>query len=554
MRLLIAPFLLFVCVVQCSTAVQIVEFCPDPYLLNDEDEYIVLAGNGSLGGITVADAAGGFRFPPGTAIAGTIVVARNGKAFEQAHGTLPAFEWVDSSPAIPDVISAHALRMANTKDSLLLYDNGRLVQSVAWPDDVHPREGQVHYLSGGVWDRRVLMLGQSRFEPATFTDTTVTTFVSPDCSYGVFGSVADGAQRELRANVYEFTSTNLSAFLIAAEKRGVRVNLLVEGGPVGGMPVEEKTVIHAMNASGIAVYQMAAPAGGHAPYRYDHAKYLVVDGNTVLLTSENFGHTGFPAPGTSGNRGWGVVIESPAVAEYFTMVYQTDVSGYAVSPVYGSEGEIEAVPTVPYTLKFVPERFYHATVTPVIAPDTSDQITRLIDSATGSIEIEQAYITNESAYELNPYLAAAVNASRRGVTVRVLLDSYWYNIEDTKDNDEMAALINAIARTEHLPLEARCADLAAGRYEKIHNKGVIVDGERVLVSSVNWNANSPNFNRETGVIIDHPGVARYFRAVFEDDWAPAVRAGEKPVDYLKIGAAVAVITMLIILYYRRHCR
>jgi hypothetical protein len=36
----------------------------------------------------------------------------------------------------------------------------------------------------------------------------------------------------------------------------------------------------------------------------------------------------------------------------------------------------------------------------------------------------------------------------------------------------MAALINRIAAEEHLPLEARCADLASGNIEKIHNKGV----------------------------------------------------------------------------------
>jgi len=41
----------------------------------------------------------------------------------------------------------------------------------------------------------------------------------------------------------------------------------------------------------------------------------------------------------------------------------------------------------------------------------------------------------------------------------VLLDSYWFNIEDEKDNDEMVSLINRIGISEHIPLEARCADL-----------------------------------------------------------------------------------------------
>ncbi len=553
MRLL--PILVFLClaVVQCG-AVQIVEFCPDPFLHDDEDEYLVLAGSGSLDSITVSDDRGGFRFPPGTTIDGTLTVARNAVAFEESHGRLPDFEWLDHSREVPNVINADILRMANTKDNLKVYDNGRLVQEVSWPADVKPREGQVHFLLDGVWDPRVLMLGQSRLQPARFLDVTVTAFVSPDCSSEVFSSAVDRAQHELLVNVYEFTSTNLSTSLIGAEKRGVNVHLLVEGGPVGGMSPEEKTVIRAMNVSGIPIYQMTAPAGGHAPYRYDHAKYLVIDRNAVLLTSENFKYSGFPPPGISGNRGWGVYMESTGVADYFAGVYQTDVSGYAVSPITGIQGQTEIIPAVTYKREFSPARFEGAVVTPVIAPDTSDQITGLINSAQASVEIEQAYITNESATELNPFLAAAINASRRGIPVQVLLDSYWYNVEDTKDNDEMAALINEIAAREHLPLEARCADLTASGIEKIHNKGVIVDDQRVLVSSINWNSNSPNFNREAGVIIEHPGVAQYFHAVFEDDWAPAVRAYEKPVDYLKIAAVIVVIGLLVVLYYRKHLR
>jgi phosphatidylserine/phosphatidylglycerophosphate/cardiolipin synthase-like enzyme len=133
----------------------------------------------------------------------------------------------------------------------------------------------------------------------------------------------------------------------------------------------------------------------------------------------------------------------------------------------------------------------------------------------------------------------------------VLLDSYWFNIEDEKDNDEMVALINRIGLSEHIPLEARCADLAANEIEKIHNKGVIVDDQRVLVSSINWNSNSPNFNREAGVIIDHRDVARYFLEVFDDDWT-SVRSHEIKTDYLKIVMVAVVLVFLILLYYRRQ--
>lgn len=537
-----------------GAAVMITEFCPDPYLHDDADEYIVLSGNGLLDSTIVSDGKGGFRFPAGTRINGKMTISRSGPAYQQTHGNQPDFEWLDYSPQVPNVIPGDTLRLANSRDTLLLYENGRLVQNISWPGDVRPREGQVHYLQDGIWDPRPLMLGQSQFEPAEFSDVKVTAFVSPDSSGGVFRSVVNSANEEILLNVYEFSSPEMAESLIAAKKRDVDVVTLVEGGPVGGINPEEKTALWSINQSGIPVYAMAPAKGEHAPYRYDHAKYLVIDRRAVFITSENFKYSGFPPEGVTGNRGWGVYLEDPELASYFATVFSTDLYHLSVKPYTGSPGNPELLPTGKHRKEFLPQNFSGATVRPVIAPDTSREITNLINSAAASIEIEQAYITNETPLTLNPYLASAVNASRRGVHVRVLLDSYWYNTEDTADNDEMAALINRIATAEHLPLEARCADLTMNELDKIHNKGVIVDDRKVLVSSINWNSNSPNFNREAGVIIDHPGVARYFREVFDDDWAPAIKTPVVQTDYLKIIIVIGVIVLLIVLYYRRHIR
>jgi cardiolipin synthase A/B len=547
-------FLIIAGVVQANTAVRITEFCPDPYLHDDMDEYVMLSGNGLLDGITISDGRGGFRFPLGTRINGTLTIARSGPAFLQSHEMLPDFEWLDYSPVVPDVINGDPLRLANTGDELLLYEGSELIQRVAWPKDVKPREGQVHYFENGVWDSRPLMIGQSRFVPAVFHNVTITTFVSPDCSSEIFTYAVDHASDEILLNVYEFSSPAMADSLISARGRGVNVSVLLEGGPVGGISPEEKSAIWRMNTGGIPVWQMGSGKGVHPPYRYDHAKYVVIDNRAVLLTSENFKFSGFPPAGINSNRGWGVYLEDPALAGYFSTVYRTDSRGPSVTQLNGTSGNPESAPAGKHAVEFTPAHFSGATVSPVIAPDTSSQIIDLIQSAHTSIEIEQAYITNETPLTLNPYLATAINASRRGVHVRVLLDSYWYNIEDEKDNDEMAALIYSIGTSEQIPLEGRCADLRASNLEKIHNKGVIVDGQRVLVSSINWNSNSPNFNREAGVIIDHPGVARYFLTVFEDDWNGTVTVPQPKTDYLRIVIVVAVILLLIIIYYRRHVR
>jgi cardiolipin synthase len=552
--------LLLLCCLTCTVnAVQITEFCPDPYQTGDPDEYLVLEGTGSLEGFVVSDGEGGFRFPAGTRIDGRLIIARNGPAFGRTYGFLPDLEVYDYSQAVPDVIRSGTFQMANGADELLLYRGTTLIQQVSWPADVHPREGQIHYLEEGAWDPRPLLIGQSRLQPATFDDVAVTAFVAPDCSYEIFSSAVARAGQEILVNVYEFTDPAMAADLIRARERGVAVTVLLEGGPVGGISAEERAIAGALNRSGIPVLQMTTTDAAHARYRYDHAKYVVVDDEAVLVTTENFKPGGFPAPGLMGNRGWGVYLEDPDLAAYFADLFSLDSRGGDIIPLEGSAGETEAPYAPPYDAEFSAFRAEGARVTPVLAPDTSHLVLEMLDEARTSIAIEQAYITNQTTFELDPYLATAINASRRGVAVRVLLDAAWFNTEGDADNDEMVRIINRIAAAEGLPLEAQLADLEANNQEKVHTKGVVVDGHTVLVGSINWNANSPAFNREAGVIIEHPDIGEYFTRVFLDDWNAAAPGNEGggpgyAIDPLKIAIAACIVAGLSILYVRRHRR
>lgn len=534
-----------------ASAIQIIEFCPDTYLKGEYDEYIVLEGYGPLDGVRISDYEGSVRFPEGSQIFGTLTISRMGDAYSQTHGLPPDFEIFDSSPSIPDVIRSGDLRMCNEKDELILVVGETTVQEISWPADVTTREGQVHFMENGTWDPRPLLIGQSRFRPVIFSDAEVTAFVSPDCSREVLEDVLTLAQEDLLVNVYEFTDPGIARMLVDASERGLSVQVLVEGGPVGGISQEEKGVIGLLRENGIPVYQMTSTPEAHAKYRFDHAKYIVIDGEGVLITSENFKPGGFPKPGTIGNRGWGAYIRHEGVAAYFEDVFAWDSTG-GDSILFDTLGVVaNASGTSPYTREFSAQKFSHARVTPVLSPDTSLLIIDLIKSARSSIDIEQAYITNWSENDLNPYLKAAINASRRGVSVRVILDSYWYNVNEDLDNDEMATFINRLAEEEQLPISARCANLNGNNPEKIHNKGMIVDKTSVLISSINWNKNSPNFNREAGIIVDHPGFGAYYTAVFEDDWNAADnKKGEN--DFVKTAVAGSVLILLLFLYIQRR--
>jgi phosphatidylserine/phosphatidylglycerophosphate/cardiolipin synthase-like enzyme len=52
----------------------------------------------------------------------------------------------------------------------------------------------------------------------------------------------------------------------------------------------------------------------------------------------------------------------------------------------------------------------------------------------------------------------------------------------------------------------------------VHNKGIIVDGKAVVVSSQNWSTDGTLYNRDVGVIIYNKAAAQYFQKIFLHDW------------------------------------
>lgn len=52
----------------------------------------------------------------------------------------------------------------------------------------------------------------------------------------------------------------------------------------------------------------------------------------------------------------------------------------------------------------------------------------------------------------------------------------------------------------------------------VHNKGIIVDGRSVLVSSANWSPSGALRNRDAGLIMHDPEIAAYFEGVFDFGW------------------------------------
>ncbi|ELY88765.1 phospholipase-like protein [Natrialba hulunbeirensis JCM 10989] len=348
--------------------------------------------------------------------------------------------------------------------------------------------------------------------PPTQSDvSTATAFVLPDEPAVPLETIRSAENRLLLAG-YTITSSDIADELAAAADRGVEVTVLIEASPVGGTPAASEPVLESLLESDVDV---GATGGEGARYRFHHPKYAVAD-DTVLVTTENWGPSGV---GGESSRGWGVVLEDPTLATELAAVFEADfdgwdtVSGEAyladtsfvedddgiaadVSPSYPTEHDAEGVSTTSAEL--------------LVAPDNAEpRLRTLIADADDEILVKQASIDPSLSL-----LEETVDAARRGVDVRILLDSTWYH-ED--DNEALAADLEHIAASEGLSIDIQLVD-DSDRFEKIHAKGVIIDREVAVVGSANWNENAFENNREVMLALHGSEAAAYYAAVFDADW------------------------------------
>jgi phosphatidylserine/phosphatidylglycerophosphate/cardiolipin synthase-like enzyme len=398
-------------------------------------------------------------------------------------------------------------------------------------------------------------VGQLDFPQESFPFRgNITLFTSPDSSYEAVTRELERALSNISISMYLFSNWNITETILGKLEDGVEVRILMEGSPVGGIPDEEKYILGRIHEKGGKIRFLATNSTLSSRYNYVHSKYAIIDGVRVVLSSENWVYSGIPVDSSYGNRGWGVVVEDGGVARYFGDVFERDwnhvdydlVPFSPQDPVYGNaspdfifDHEIKTGYHRPlFSIETVEGDFV---VTPVLSPDTSlldtNSITALIASANDTIYIEQHIMAlnwddADKHYE-NQYLSACIRAAReRHVDVKILLCSLFASSDDPGlDNYDTYRYINDYAQKHNITtyLEARLVDYDRLDIAKLHNKGMIVDGTKTLISSINWNRNSVTQNREAGVIILNRDVAQYFTRIFMWDWnEPPFANAEKP--------------------------
>lgn len=409
---------------------------------------------------------------------------------------------------------------------------------------------------GSDWlPRRAPRVGQGELPLPTCSAPSAVAFTSPDCAYGAIAGFLDAAQSQLDLNLYLFTQEALAAHVEAALQRKVRVRVLAEGEPMGTGPLPDRDLLQRLHDAGAQVQVLQATPEGFKRYHFDHAKYVVADGKRCLIMSDNWTHDSTPTRAQTGLRGWGVILDSPDLAAHLTHVFERDwnpntpdsrpfpesrlpviieslTPASAGAPRIGlvENIEIERLQPLPLVNPATPLAVTSpTTIIPVLAPQHALLATRgisgLLAGARRTLDIQQASVPPCWGYDEdaspdrtpNLFLTEMLAAARRGVRVRLLLDGSHISPKDQKDNADTQQFLANIAGRENLPLVVRVLDYKS-THMSIHNKGIIADGQQVLVSSINWTENSPLNNRELGLILQNSEIVRYFADLFERDW------------------------------------
>lgn len=500
--------------------IRIVALLANPAADGDAGEYVVVSvpEPTNLSGWTLGDDGQDLAHLPEKTVEGTVAISVD----PGAAGNLTDRE-------------AHALsgrlRLANGGDRVELRRNGSVVDAVAY-DSAPEAELWRRSRRGATAERGTddapaagnwTPLGATDFEASAIGVDAVTAFALPDAPETPVQRIERADERILLAG-YTFADERVARALVDAHERGVRVEVLVEGSPVGGVTTVQARVLDDLSAAGVEVRAL----GGEATrYRFHHPKYAVVDDEALVMT-ENWKPAG---TGGKSSRGWGVVVHDAAVAAQLRAVFDADAGWRAAAPWDQYRKHVDPVATNQsegrYPDRFDTERMEADSVRVLTAPDNAEaELRDLIADADDSVLITQVSIGGRE----NPLLQETLDAARRGVEVRILLSSAWYAEER---NRKLATWLERLAAEEELDLRVKLAD-PRGRYEKIHAKGVVIDEERAVVGSVNWNVNSLRENREVAVVIEGREPGRYYAALFRADW----RGG---VERLPIGLACTLV-------------
>jgi hypothetical protein len=371
-------------------------------------------------------------------------------------------------------------------------------------------------------------------------DATIHLSASPDSGWPFLRDFLATTTGSLTVGLYDFTSAHVLD-AVEADLRGKQLALVLDH------PAKNPTADQTDPDTVAALGQAVAPGFTQAwaltrtdkdatawifPSAY-HIKVAVRDRAAFWLSSGNWNNSNQPgidpaARGAAGqaadaqearhrDRDWHVVVEQAELAGVFEDYIRHDLS---VAAAHNGPAEQPGSPltppslgsteTPPFASFFAPATVSGTMrITPLLTPDPgvyTGAVKALIASASQTLYLQFQYIelprqTDATSQGFVDLVQAVIDRQAAGVDVKIIMSEF----ETAGYLEQLQALGLDVVNNVRIQ-------------NNVHNKGIIADGQRVLISSQNWSTDGTLYNRDAGVIIEHPDAARYFQQIFQHDW------------------------------------
>ena len=284
-------------------------------------------------------------------------------------------------------------------------------------------------------------------------------WVSP---YGVEDKLLDilsATSYTVDMRMYQLTSDEVMSTLKNLWFLGVDIDMVLENETFGWSSKEYDAVVKKLDPVGADIVT-DEPLGTN----FVHAKVLLLDASTYIISTANLSYSSFWR-----NRDYWFIGEQPEIAASLSNIFTKDHAGQALS--YDD---------------------VHPAL--LVCPlDCRKKITDAIWKAERFIWIEAQYIQDEGI------VATLRKKQLDGVDVRIMVGEY-------QDEGWLETFGTGVRMYDDYYL---------------HAKNILIDGEILVMWSMNLSSNALDNNREIGIMIDDDEVVEQFGEQFERDWEAA---------------------------------
>lgn len=269
-------------------------------------------------------------------------------------------------------------------------------------------------------------------------------------------------------------------------------------------------------------------ADGSAGSSLMHHKFVVIDGQTLIVTSANFTpsdvHGDFGHPSSQGNANNLVKIQSAELAALFTAEFALmwgDGPGGKPDSRFGRQKPARAVRSV--QVGDIPLEVHFSPSSSSVAWNASSNgvIAKTLQTATRSVNMALFVFSDQ-------HLAnALIPLQRQGVEIQAVIEPgfAYRSYSEALDLLGIALAEDCHVEPNNQPWQPSISSVGVPRLppgDLLHNKFGVVDGQTVIMGSHNWTEAANTGNDETLLVIHSPIVAAHYQQEFDRLYRTAI--------------------------------